>query len=110
MTDQVEPAVRIPRYAYTLADKNWLLDYSECNPKVNAVDHGTALAEYVNGKRSRDQVAVTTPGKSTVNAFLDAQRSLAKALSGGKRQTSLLGFLRRNSVNIFRSGNTVLVS
>jgi hypothetical protein len=108
MTDQVEPAVRIPRYAYTLADKNWLLEYSECNPKVNAVDHGAALAEYVNGKRSRDQVAVTTSGKSTVNAFLDAQRS--KVLSGGKRQTSLLGFLRRDSVNIFRSGNTVLVS
>jgi hypothetical protein len=31
-------------------------------------------------------------GAQQVNAFLDAQRSLAQVLSAGKRQTSLLGF------------------
>jgi hypothetical protein len=73
MSDQAGPAVKIPRHAYTLADKNWLLDYSERNPKVNAVDLGTALAEYVNGKRSPGEVAVTAPGKSTVNGWKKAQ-------------------------------------
>jgi hypothetical protein len=73
MNDQAEPAVKILRHPYTLADKNWLLDYSERNLKVNAVGLGAALAEYVNGKRSRDEVTVTAPGKPTVNEWKKAQ-------------------------------------
>jgi hypothetical protein len=52
MSDQAGPAADTSRYVYTLADKNWLLDYSDRNSTVNVVDLGTALAEYVNSKRS----------------------------------------------------------
>jgi hypothetical protein len=50
------------RYACTLADLNWLLDFSESNPSVNAVDLGTALAEHFSGMRSRDLVVGTCLG------------------------------------------------
>jgi hypothetical protein len=56
MSDQAGLATKIPRYAYTLADKNCLLDYSERDPKVNAVDLGTVLAEYVNSEVSANAI------------------------------------------------------
>jgi hypothetical protein len=36
MSDQAVPAVKIPRYAYPLADKNWLLDYPTANKYADA--------------------------------------------------------------------------
>jgi hypothetical protein len=66
MRDQAGPATKRQRYTYTLADKNWFVDCPEHHPKVNAIDLGTAMAEHINGKHSRGQVAVTALGKSTV--------------------------------------------
>jgi hypothetical protein len=45
MSDQTGPGVKIPRYAYTLADKKWLLDHSDRSFTVNTVHLGTALAD-----------------------------------------------------------------
>jgi hypothetical protein len=50
MRDHGGPAVKIPRYACTLADKNWLLNCSDSSFIAYAVDLGTALVEFVSAE------------------------------------------------------------
>jgi hypothetical protein len=45
MSDHAGPAVKIPRYAYTLADKNWLLNCSDRSFIACTVDLGTDEAD-----------------------------------------------------------------
>jgi DNA helicase TIP49 (TBP-interacting protein) len=52
MGDQVGPVAKVLRYSYTLVDKKRLLDNSERNHKMNAVDLSTAPAKYANSERS----------------------------------------------------------
>jgi hypothetical protein len=49
--------------AFTAAEKVWLLDYHDRNPKVNASDLGVKLAEHVNATRNDDQADKPPPGK-----------------------------------------------
>jgi hypothetical protein len=60
-------AAKRARHDFTLADKAWLLDYSERNPGINATDLGVALAQHINSTRSKDPVSIPAPKKSTVN-------------------------------------------
>jgi hypothetical protein len=68
------------------SDEDEADDFQPCTITVeHALEHAKALSEF---SMSRPDLF----GAQQVNAFLDAQRSLAQVLSGGKRQTSLLGF------------------
>jgi hypothetical protein len=64
------------RHDFTLADKVGLLDYSERNPGINATDLGVALAQHINSTRSKDQVSIPAPKKSTVNDWRKAAEIL----------------------------------
>jgi hypothetical protein len=55
------------RNDFTLADKVWLLDWSDTNPGFNATDHGVALAHHINSTHGNDQVSIPAPKTSTVN-------------------------------------------
>jgi hypothetical protein len=68
------------------SDEDEADDFQPCTITVeHALEHAKALSEF---SMSRPDLF----GAQQVNAFLDAQRSLAQVLSAGKRQTSLLGF------------------
>jgi hypothetical protein len=69
-------AAKRARHDFTLADKVWLLDYSERNPGINATDLGVALAQHINSTRSQDQVSIPAPKKSTVNDWRKAAHKL----------------------------------
>jgi hypothetical protein len=68
---------------FTLSEKLWLLVFSDRDPRVSSKDLGQALADHINGQRSRNQVAVVAPGKSTVNDWRKISANLrAQSLQG----------------------------
>jgi hypothetical protein len=74
--ESAQPAAKRAKYtAYNLAEKIWLLDSSEQNPKVNAEDCGKALAAEVNAK-VQEHERRSPPGKNTVNDWRKMREKL----------------------------------
>jgi hypothetical protein len=74
--ESAQPAAKRAKYtAYTLAEKIWLLDFSEQNPKVNAKDFGKALAAEVNAK-VQEHERRSPPSKNTVNGWKKMREKL----------------------------------
>lgn len=81
MASETGPKKKRPRHDWTIADKIWLLDFRAKSPKTNAVDLGVELAKHVNASRTRDQVQIAPPGKSTVNDWIRAEKQLRELFS-----------------------------
>jgi hypothetical protein len=64
--------------AFTAAEKVWLLDDHDKNPKVDASDLVIKLDEHVNVTRKEDQVDKPPPGKATVNDWRKAAYKIRK--------------------------------
>jgi hypothetical protein len=53
-----------------------LLDNKKQNPKTNALELGQAFAEHLNKDRSKENVAIKPPGKSTVGDWLRSEQQI----------------------------------
>jgi hypothetical protein len=69
-------AAKCARHDFALADRACLLDYSERNPGINANDLSVALAQHINSTRSKGQVSIPAPKKSTLNDWRKAAHKL----------------------------------
>jgi hypothetical protein len=71
-----QPAAKRGRRTWNIEDKIWLLDYKKQNSKTNALELGRALAEHLNKYRSREQIAIKPPCKSTVGDWLRSEQQI----------------------------------
>ena len=60
---------------FTVAEKVWLLDFSDRNPHLNATELGKSLAQHLNEHIPANVVPRVAPGPSTVN---DWRKNAAK--------------------------------
>jgi hypothetical protein len=74
--------------AFSAAEKVWLLENADRNPKVNATDLGQALAAHVNSQRGSDQIVRDPPGKATVNDWKRHRASILKVHQGARGASS----------------------
>lgn len=71
-----EPTKKRLRHDFSLEEKLWLLDYRQQHPKVSATVLAKELAKHLNASRSKDQVEIAPPGKSTVNDWVRSEQKL----------------------------------